>query len=198
MASKMKLTSLDILTKARIVMSASVSESIAQKFKKLVQEDKEGKFNLEKKKAALAGLHIHSIKPEDLHSTNQETYLNFIRAKDIDAYIASNEFEKQQAKEKIAQSDGRAAASQELAKRVIASYVESENRQRIADHKKELEQYKRRKEEWVNKQMSAKQKKAIICIGIYFIVVAFVCVGSILKLNMSYSIIHNSYIYRFR
>lgn len=189
MASKMKLTSLDILTKARIVMSASVSESIAQKFKKLVQEDKEGKFNLEKKKAALAGLHIHSIKPEDLHSTNQETYLNFIRAKDIDAYIASNELEKQQAKEKIAQSDGRAAASQELARRVIASYVERENRQRIADHKRELEQYKRRKEEWVNKQMSAKQKKAIISIGIYFIVVAFVCVGSILKLNMPYSIL---------
>ena len=189
MASNMKLKSLDILTKAQIVMSTSVSESVAKKFKKLIQEDKEGNFNLEKKKAALAGLHIHSIKPEDLDSTNQETYLNFIKAKDIDAYIASNELEKQQAREKIAMSDAKAAASQEVAKRVIIGYVESENRQRVADHKRELEHYKSRKEEWVNKQMLAKQKKAILSIVIYLMIVAFVCVGSIWKLNTPCSIL---------
>lgn len=183
MASNMKLKSLDILTKAQIVMSTSVSESVAKKFKKLIQEDKEGNFNLEKKKAALAGLHIHSIKPEDLDSTNQETYLNFIKAKDIDAYIASNELEKQQAREKLAMSDAKAAANQEIARLAIHSYCESENKQRRDKHKQMIEAYKTRKDKWIKKQMSHKQRRAICRLIAYIIVVTIACLGSLWKWN---------------
>ena len=188
MASNMKLKSLDILTKAQIVMSTSVSESVAKKFKKLIQEDKEGNFNLEKKKAALAGLHIHSIKPEDLDSTNQETYLNFIKAKDIDAYIASNELEKQQAREKLAMSDAKAAANQEIARLAIHSYCESENKQRRDKHKQMIEAYKTRKDKWIKKQMSHKQRRAICRLLGYVLVLAIACFGSLWKLNAAVSV----------
>lgn len=180
MASKMKLKSLDILTKAQIVMSASVSESIAQKFKKLIQDNKDGNFNLEKKKAALAGLHIHSVKPEDLDSANQETYLNFIKSKDIDAYIAKNEFEKQQAKEKIAQSDAKAAVNKEIALRAIQSYIVSVNKQRIGEHKRNVDEYKDRKERWIKHQMCIKQKRAMKCVLIYLFIFTLACMGILL------------------
>lgn len=183
MASNMKLKSLDILTKAQIVMSASVSESIAQKFKKLIQEDKNGNFNLEKKKAALAGLHFHSVKPEDLDSANQETYLNFIKSKDIDAYIAKNEFEKQQAKEKIAMSDAKAAVNKEIASRAIQSYLDSENKQRIGEHKRNVDEYKNRKMKWIKHQMYIKQKNALICVFIYLVIFTLACMGVLWDLN---------------
>ena len=183
MASNMKLKSLDILTKAQIIMSASVSESISQKFKKLIQDDKDGNFNLEKKKAALAGLHIHSVKPEDLDSANQETYLNFIKSKDIDAYIAKNEFEKQQAKEKIAQSDAKAAVNKKIASRAIQSYIDSENKQRIGEHKRNVDEYKARKMKWIKHQMCLKQKRAMICVVIYLFIFTLACMGVLCKLN---------------
>lgn len=189
MASNMKLKSLDILTKAQIVMSASVSESVAQKFKKLIQDDNEGKFNLEKKKAALAGLHIHSVKPEDLDSANQETYLNFIKAKDIDAYIANNELEKQQAKEKIAMSDANAAESQKVARLAILAFLESENRQRKEKHEQIVKEYKSRKNKWVVRQISHKQKYSICRLLGYVTVAALVCLGSLWKLNLGYSVL---------
>lgn len=189
MASNMKLKSLDILTKAQIVMSASVSESVAQKFKKLIQDDNEGKFNLEKKKAALAGLHIHSVKPEDLDSANQETYLNFIKAKDIDAYLANNELEKQQAKEKIAMSDANAAESQKVARLAILAFLESENRQRKEKHEQIVKEYKSRKNKWVVKQISHKQKYSICRLLDYVTVVALVCLGSLRKFSLGYSVL---------
>ena len=189
MASNMKLKSLDILTKAQIVMSTSVSESVAKKFKKLIQEDKEGKFNLEKKKAALAGLHIHSIKPEDLDSTNQETYLNFIKAKDIDAYIANNELEKQQAKEKIEKSNAQAVANQEIARLAIHGYLESENKQRRDKYERMIAAYKARKEKWVKEQISHKQRRAIWRLLGYIAVVAIACLGSLWEFNASISVL---------
>lgn len=189
MASNMKLKSLDILTKAQIVMSASVSESVAQKFKKLIQDDNEGKFNLEKKKAALAGLHIHSVKPEDLDSANQETYLNFIKAKDIDAYLANNELEKQQAKEKIAMSDANAAESQKVARLAILAFLESENRQRKEKHEQIVKEYKSRKNKWVVRQISHKQKYSICRLLGYVTVVALVCLGSLRKFSLGYSVL---------
>lgn len=189
MASNMKLKSLDILTKAQIVMSASVSESVAQKFKKLIQDDNEGKFNLEKKKAALAGLHIHSVKPEDLDSANQETYLNFIKAKDIDAYLANNELEKQQAKEKIAMSDANAAESQKVARLAILAFLESENRQRKEKHEQIVKEYKSRKNKWVVRQISHKQKYSICRLLGYLTVAALVCLVSLWKLSLGYSVL---------
>lgn len=48
-------------------MSASINESISAKYKLLMKEEQEGHFDLDKQKAALAGLHKHSINPEDLN-----------------------------------------------------------------------------------------------------------------------------------
>lgn len=189
MASNMKLKSLDILTKAQIVMSASVSESVARKFKKLIQEEKAGNFDVEKKKAALAGLHTHAIKPEDLDSTNQETYLNFIKTKDIDAYIAKNEFEKQQAKEALARSNAKADVNQEIARKATLSYIEKENEQRKEEYKRRIDEYRQRKKNWIDQQMHTKRKGALKCVLLWLAVVVLVCMQVLCNQNSFWYVI---------
>lgn len=122
------MTSLNILTKAQIVMSTSVNDSIFTKYKKLMEEEKNGVFNLDKQKAALAGLHKHSINPEDLNSTNQETYLNFLKTEDINKYIAENELERQQAKDEITKLQTSAAEKDALANKALEALLEKENK----------------------------------------------------------------------
>lgn len=161
-STKLQLTSLNILTKAQIVMSTSVNDSIFTKYKKLMEEEKNGVFNLDKQKAALAGLHKHSINPEDLNSTNQETYLNFLKTEDINKYIAENELERQQAKDEITKLQTSAAEKDALANKALEALLEKENKKLQEEHEKQIIAYKKRREVWINKQFSKKNESSYI------------------------------------
>lgn len=182
-STKLQLTSLNILTKAQIVMSTSVNDSISTKYKKLMEEEKNGVFNLDKQKAALAGLHKHSINPEDLNSTNQETYLNFLKTEDINKYIAENELERQQAKDEITKLQTSAAEKDALANKALEALLEKENKKLQEEHEKQIIAYKKRREVWINKQFSKKMRVAIYWAVGYLIIVSLACVISVCKLD---------------
>lgn len=182
-STKLELTSLNILTKAQIVMSASVNESISIKYKKLIKEEENGDFDLAKQEAALAGLHKHSINPEDLNSTNQETYLNFLKTEDINKYIAEKELERQQAKDEITKLQTSAAEKEALANKALAALLEKENKNLQEEHEKQIIAYKKHKEVWINKQLSKKKRVAIYWTVGYLIIVSLACVISFCKLD---------------
>lgn len=171
LTSNIKLTSLNILTKAQIVMSSSLNEVIAKKFKDLKQEEKEGCFDLEKQKAALPGLHKYSVNPEDINSSNQDTYLNFLK-NGIDAYLAEQEIIHQQAKQ-----------NSKLASNALDALVEQENFKRAKAYTEKIEQFKGRRNKWVHDRLSKRTKISLIwCIG-YLLVVVIACIISLLKLS---------------
>lgn len=179
----LELTSLNILTKARIVMSASINESISAKYKLLMKEEKNGHFDLNKQKAALAGLHKHSINPEDLNSINQETYLNFLKTEDITAYLAEKELERLQKESELSKLQTDAEKNKKMANKAIDVLTERENRKLREKHKQEIKAYRERKEQWIKKPLLKKTvKSALIIIG-YLIVVTVVCIFSISQLN---------------
>ena len=182
-STKLELTSLNILTKAQIVLSASVNDSISTKYKKLMKEEKNGNFDLEKQKAALAGLHKHSVNPEDLNSLNQETYLNFLKTEDITKYIAEKELERQQAKDEITKLQTSAAEKDALANKALEALVEKENKNLQEEHERRIIAYKKRKEVWINKRLSKKVRVAIYWTVGYFIIVSLACIISVCKLD---------------
>lgn len=185
----LELTSLNILTKAQIVMSASINESISAKYKLLMKEEQEGHFDLDKQKAALAGLHKHSINPEDLNSINQETYLNFLKTDDITTYLAEQELERQHKESELSKLQTTAEKNENLAHKAIDVLTENENIKLREIHKKELASYKERKELWVKKQIRKKVQKSIFVIVGYVSIITVVCILSVCQLGAIMSII---------
>ena len=177
LSANMHLTSFNILTKAKIAVSTIVNESIAKKYFHLLQEEEKGTFDLEKQKVALAGLHKHAINPEDLDSQNQKTYLNFAK-KDIDAYVAEQELERQRANE-----------NEILANKALSVLTERENVKLKEKHKKQIEVYKERRNKWVKKRISIKMYKSIGWTIGYLLVIAIVCVLLLLKSNALISVV---------
>lgn len=169
---KLQLTSLNILTKAQFVMSSSVNGAISARFKALVKEEKEGCFDLEKQKITLAGLHKHSIKPEDLTSVNQETYLNFIKMEDVSAYIAEQELLRQ-----------RGVAANKLANKAVEVLMKQENSKRQEEYKREKEKYDEHKRRWVKGKMFKKKWYSICWVSSYVFLIILLCVLSLIKLN---------------
>ena len=179
----LELTSLNILTKAQIVMSASINDSISAKYKLLMKEEKDGHFDLNKQKAALAGLHKHSINPEDLNSINQETYLNFLKTEDITTYLAEQELERQHKERELSKLQADADENKILANKAIDVLTERENKKLQEKHKWEIDAYKKRKEQWIKKRLSKKVVKSILVIVGYLVAITMVCIFSISKLS---------------
>ena len=152
----LELTSLNILTKAQIVMSASINESISSKFKMLMKEEKDGNFDLNKQKAVLAGLHKHSVNPEDLDSLNQETYLNFLKTEDITTYIAEQELERLHKEKELSNLQANFEKKSILANKAIEILTESENIKLREKYTKDIALYKENQEKWVKMHISYK------------------------------------------
>lgn len=188
----LELTSLNILTKAQIVMSASINESISSKFKMLMKEEKDGNFDLNKQKAVLAGLHKHSVNPEDLDSLNQETYLNFLKTEDITTYIAEQELERLHKEKELSNLQANFEKKSILANKAIEILTESENIKLREKYTKDIALYKENQEKWVKMHISYKRKKSIIVIVCYLIVIAVVCIITICKFSGIASILATS------
>lgn len=189
LSSKLDLTSFKILTKAQIVMSSSVNEAIANKFQKLIQEDKNGKFDLKKKMAALAALHQHSINPEDLTSQNQDTYLNFTKTEDINIYLAEKELERQNKEKELDETKTRAKTSEIIASKALKRLVEDENSKRMKTYKQSLLSYKAKRKSWVVKRLKCKVTISSSWVLGYIFVVASVFLLSLYKSCVECSIL---------
>ena len=95
MSNSMNLRSFNIITKAQIVLSSSLSESIGKIYKELLDEDKEGKFDSERNKQDLADLHSKIVLPENIKSENEDSYLKTISLTDISTFRAEQELQRE-------------------------------------------------------------------------------------------------------
>lgn len=189
LSSKLDLTSFKILTKAQIVMSSSVNESIANKFQNFILQEKNGKFDLNKKKAALAALHQHSINPEDLTSQNQATYLNFINTEDINVYLAEKELERQNKDRELDETKTRAKTSEMIADKALKKLVEDENSKRKKIYKQSIISYKTKRMSWVLKHLKCKVTISLLWVLGYIFAVVFVFLLSLYKSCVECSIV---------
>lgn len=91
LANLSTLRSINIITKAQIALSSRINDNVNKLFAQFVEEDKQGKFDTNRKKITLAELHKSSVSPDDLNAENADTYVDVLSANDINAFIAERE-----------------------------------------------------------------------------------------------------------
>lgn len=82
------LKSINIITKAQIALSTKINDNVSRLYSQYVEEDKLGKYDVEKSKVCLAELHKSMVNPDELTSEKTEDYLDILSYNDIETYIA--------------------------------------------------------------------------------------------------------------
>lgn len=85
------LRSIDIISKAQIALSSRINDNVGRLYFQFIEEDKQGKFDIEQKKATLAELHTSTVSPDDLTADNTDAYTDVLDVNDINAFIAEKE-----------------------------------------------------------------------------------------------------------
>ena len=85
------LKSINIITRAQIALSTIINDSVGRLYNQYLEDDKNGKYDLEKSKACLAELHKSAVSPDELTIDKTEDYVDILNVNDIDAYIAEKE-----------------------------------------------------------------------------------------------------------
>ena len=95
-----QMKSVDILSKARIVISNNVNNTIERLFKEIDVDLENGKLTEEKAKAGIVELRKYSVAPEDITAENADTYVTF-NEQSIEQLIAENEAQMRKAQKTI-------------------------------------------------------------------------------------------------
>ena len=85
------LRSINVITKAQIALSSRINDNVGRLFSQFIEEDKQGKFDTDRKKATLAELHKSSVIPDDLNADNADAYVDVLSVTDINTFIAERE-----------------------------------------------------------------------------------------------------------
>jgi len=96
--------SFDIVTKAQIVLSTQLNDSVSDKFDELQIKLKNGKMTKEEAISTIARLRSESKRPEDIDEDNIENILSSIEESSIETHLKEQELFKQKAKEQEAEN----------------------------------------------------------------------------------------------
>ena len=96
--------SFDIVTKAQIVLSTQLNDTVADKFDELQLKLKSGQLTQEEAVSTIAKLRNEAKKPEEINENNIENILSSIEESSIEAHLKEQELFKQKAKEQEAEN----------------------------------------------------------------------------------------------
>ena len=85
------LRSINVITKAQIALSSRINDNVGRLFSQFIEEDKQEKFDTDRKRATLAELHKSSVSPDDLNADNADAYVDVLSVTDINTFIAERE-----------------------------------------------------------------------------------------------------------
>jgi hypothetical protein len=87
----------DVITKAQIVLSNQMNESVGKKFEELQTKYKSGVINEEQVKASIVELRKQAKKPEEVFADNVDTILDGISEESIEVFLKEQEHFKKKA-----------------------------------------------------------------------------------------------------
>lgn len=96
--------SFDIVTKAQIVLSTQLNDTVSDKFDEFQIKLKNGQITKEEAVSTIATLRREAKKPEDINEDNIENILSSIEESSIETYLKEQDLFKQKAKEHEAEN----------------------------------------------------------------------------------------------
>lgn len=178
--------SLDIVTKAQIVLSSQLNNSVADKFNELQNKFKKGEFTEEQAVASISELRRQAKKPEEINDYDVGDVLKSIEESSIEQHLKEQELFKDKAKK---QKEENVKLKVELNKKDKEIQVKEEEYQDALklkekeNQEKDLELEKFRENERDKIKRKAKRRKYFKRIGFVLVFLVFIFCGIFLYIN---------------
>ncbi len=176
--------SFDIVTKAQIVLSTQLKNSVSSKFNELQSKMKNGQMTKEEAVSTLVNLRSEAKKPEDINEENIETILSSIEESSIEKHIKEQDLFKQKAKEqeaenlKLKEKIDKSSLKEELLNEEIKKKESELKKYREAERASKLKDFQN--EQWIIFKKS-KLSDSFYFAKIFFFTLLPILVGIILK-----------------
>lgn len=188
------LRSINVITKAQIALSSRINDNVGRLFSQFIEEDKQGKFDIDSKKATLAELHKSTVSPDDLHADNADSYVEVLSVNDINAFIAErklveakNKEEHQNTLKKMKEqhdADLKERAKKDASLRKAALEIQDKrNREYQNEYEKQKEDYFKGKATFIKKNGRKDWRKNAVIATVHFLIVIGLVVVSIFNEN---------------
>lgn len=178
----------DIITKAQIILSAQLNNSVSEKFNLLQNKLKKGELNKEQAVATIVELRRQAKKPEEIETNDLTEILDCISEDNIETYIEEQNYlniQNQKQREENEDLKTQLTATNQVINEQ-ASKLEKYSRELLHITNKELKhdffkkrlEYQKRRREYVNKHLHKKCHSVVK--GILFYVI-FILIAIILE-----------------
>lgn len=175
--------SFDIVTKAQIVLSTQLNDSVGDKFDELQIKFKNGKLSEEEAIASIAELRRQAKRPEEINELDINDVLKSIEESSIEEYLKEQQLLKSNAQKQVEENlklkekidkiqQEKEAKENELQETLKAK--EKEN----SDKEAELEKF--RESERIKKESKERTKRVLIKIGVFIGLACFITGGVLL------------------
>jgi hypothetical protein len=173
----------DIVTKAQIVLSTQLNDSVGDKFDELQIKFKKGKLTEEEAIASIAELRRQAKRPEEINELDIDDILKSIEESSIEEYLKEQQLLKsnaqKQAEENLKLKDTIDRIQQEKEAKEIELQDELKAKEKENNEKEaELEKFRERE----NRKKEAKEntKRILIKVGVFIALACFIAVGILL------------------
>jgi len=175
--------SFDIVTKAQIVLSSQLNDSVADKFDELQIKFKNGELTEEQAVASIAELRRQAKKPEDINDYDVDDVLKSIEESSIEQHLKEQELFKNKAQKQVEENAKLKAAldkKQQEIQEKEKTYQDALKQKESENLEKEIELEKFRESERNKAKIIAKRKLIWKKIGSAFSFLVFVSCGILL------------------
>ncbi len=139
--------SFDIVTKAQIILSTQLNDTVADKFDELQTKFKKGQLTEKEAISTIAKLRSEAKRPEDINENNIENILSSIEENSIEAHLKEQELFKQKTKE------------QEEENKKLKETLENANKEKQQREKEYQESLKQKEQEKLEKETELEKYK---------------------------------------
>ena len=192
------LRSINVITKAQIALSSRINDNVGRLFSQFIEEEKQGTFDTDKKKATLAELHKSSVSPDDLNADNADAYVDVLSVTDINTFIAERELSEAKSKKEhqkalqiiremeerhdadLKKRDIESAEQNAFLKKAALEILATRNGEYQNDYKKLYEDYINGKKNYIKKCQIRDWKKNAIIVTIHSLFVIGLFVANML------------------
>lgn len=183
----------DVITKAQIVLSTQVNDSVAYKYDSLQEKLKKGELSEQQALATIVELRRESKKPEDIKEDDLDEVLSTISESNIEKYVREQELSKMQEQKqkeenkrlkeevqevymKYSQKEEEMEMQNEKLKAYEQQILKMENEEIKKEFFKKRREYQANRKKHVDAELKSYFKRVCKNILCYFIFISFACI----------------------
>lgn len=180
LGNNMNLHSFDIITKAQIALSTLVNDAVGHYYDELKNEIENGGLDTEELKRKIASLRQLAVKPEEINTVNEDTYINIVGIEEIDFYIAEKYHESEKRREENEKLKEEISQTNQQLRNATQMLANKQNQENKSKFEKDKQEYDIRKKSWVMSNFKKKKQKSLRIALTYTLIIIVLAIATFL------------------